>query len=792
MKKISPVVKKILAVTASVSMGASLTACAVQTDAASTSETAAASESEEDILTKTSRELLQTTTKSDENGKDETVYVIGDADGNTDQVIDSVWLKNGDGKDELSDKTNLTDIENTKGDEEYTENADGTITWDAHGNDIYYRGNSDASNLPIEVNVSYKLDGKEVSAADLEGASGHLEVTFSYENHLSKTVDINGEKTEINKPCAVVSGLLLENEDASDIQVTNGKVVNDGDRSVVVGLALPGMLDNLDLSDLEEEQQDKVDELIPEEVIVEAEVTDFSLLGTISLASYDLDLDIDLDKYDDEIDDLKDSADELQDGADELQDGADELSDYMQQLTDGAKELADGTGSLSDGASQLSSGTDELKSGTESLVSGTDSLSSGTSQLATGLSTLASSAAALPDGTSQLLAGAQKLEAALKSGDSSSVDKYGVYEAVTAIGSGAKQLESVLQQIMSGAEAINTGAQSIAAGAKSGSTEQPGISEAADLLSSALTTAATNLQTQVGTAVSGLSGANTYGQAALDSLNALAADETLTEEQKAQVSSAIANLQAEMQTVSAVSAALQSAGIDLTQATTAITGIKNGAEAIYAGAQSIAAGAKSGSTDQASYGIYEAAAAAYAGAQQLAASADTLASKIAYMANDENMGALVSGLEQLSGQSGTLISAVDQLSNGAGQVNSGTKTLSDGAKTLNDGVGTLSSGAKELADGALQADDGAKTLADGADELLDGAKTLADGVHTLNEDGIEKITELLGDKADTIYERLKAVIEYAEEDAAFSGSMSGIDTSVQYIFKTGEIESSEE
>lgn len=132
MLKIKPAVKKMIALAAAVSLGASLTACAVETEASSQVSTQEGSSSE-DILTKTARELLKTTTKSDENGKEETVYVIQDADGNKDSVIVSNWLKNGDGKDELVDKTNLTDIENTKGDETYTENSDGTITWDAHG-----------------------------------------------------------------------------------------------------------------------------------------------------------------------------------------------------------------------------------------------------------------------------------------------------------------------------------------------------------------------------------------------------------------------------------------------------------------------------------------------------------------------------------------------------------------------------------------------------------------------------------------------------------------------------------
>lgn len=792
MKKVKPTVKKIVAVAAAVSLGSSLAACSVKTEASSSVDTS--SSSSEDALTATAKELLKTTTKSDENGKEETVYVIEDADGNKDKVIVSNWLKNGDGKDELVDKTNLSDIENTKGDETYTENSDGTITWDAHGDDIFYKGTSNEE-LPVNVKIAYKLDGKTVSADELEGASGHLKIEFTYENKVSKTTTINGEKVTLNKPCAVVSGLLMDSDNASNVQVTNGKVINDGDRSIVVGLALPGMKENLDLTDLDNEDADKIDELIPESVTVEADITDFSMAGTISVASYDIPTDIDFSKYDGSIDSLKDSADELQDGTDQIVDGAKTLADYMKQLKDGTDTLSDGTGQLSSGADSLSSGADQLVSGSGSLSSGADSLASGAGQLSSGLEQLKTSVADLPNGANKLYEGAQKLSAALKSGDSSSQDKYGVYEAVTAIGQGADQLKAVLKTIMDGASTIHDGALALASGAKSGSEvpEQYGIYEAAGALQTSFEQVVTNLKESLGTAAENLGTANSYGQNAVDAANALANDESLTDAQKAQLQAIIAYVNGDMQYVSGVQSALAAVNVDTTQIDAVIEKIQGGAETIANGANNIAVGAKSNDTSsQDKYGLYEAAAAAYAGADALSSSASTLAAKIDYMAGSDNMGALVSGLESLNSQSSQLISAVGQLSSGANTLSSGAGTLATGAKTLNTGAGTLATGAKTLASGTKSADSGAKTLASAALQLMEGTNTLSDGINTLNEDGISKIVDILGNKAENFYARLKAVVDYAQEEQSFTGVTDGTDCTVQYIFKTGDISDSSE
>ena len=431
--------KKALAIILSLSMALSLSACVSASGSVTTESSESTISESESKIADTALSLIDSKGHSDEAGKEETVYIISDADGNPEQTIVSAWLKNSDGSDKLADKSNLTDIENTKGDEDYTTGSGDSITWNADGNDIYYRGNS-TKDTPISVSIKYELDGKAVDANSLAGADGHLKITFSYKNNTGKQETVNGEKVTIYKPYIVLSGLMLENDNASNIEVTNGQVVNDGDKSIVVGMAMPGLSESLGIKDLLDSISDSADIDIPEDVTIEADVTDFSLLTTLTIATDDALDQLGLSDIDD-TQELQDKIDELTDGSSKLVDGTNEFSDYMGQLNDS-------TGQLKDGANSISSNMGTLSSG---------------------LSTLQESVQALPDGTAKLLAGANALKTALKSGyTGSDISKYGVYEAVNAIAQGASSLSNGAQKIMSGAETAASAADGIAAGAKSG------------------------------------------------------------------------------------------------------------------------------------------------------------------------------------------------------------------------------------------------------------------------------------------------------------------------------------
>ena len=331
------------------------------------------------------QEDVKTPSKTaDVNIKDETVYVLANSDGTVKKVIVSDWIKNAKADNEIIDDTKLTDIKNVKGNETYSINGDHMKVWDAEGNDIYYQGSTTKA-LPVDVSVSYKLDGKTMSAKEIAGKSGRVTIRFDYKNNQYEMVDIGGKKEKIYVPFAMLTGIELDDDKFSNVEVTNGKVVNDGTRTVVAGLAFPGLQDNLAIS------KDKLE--IPDYVEITANVKDFSLGMTVTIATNDLFNELDADKLnEDEVKDsmnsLTDAMDKLLDGSSKLYGGLDtllskskELVDGIDKLAEGAKDLRDGAASLDDGAGKIKSGISELSNGLNTLSSKSDDLTGGAKQV---------------------------------------------------------------------------------------------------------------------------------------------------------------------------------------------------------------------------------------------------------------------------------------------------------------------------------------------------------------------------------------------------------------------------
>ncbi len=307
-------------------------------------------------------------------GKEETVYVIADAQGQPQRAIVSAWLKNPDEAATITDRSDLADIQNVKGDETFTRSENGDLVWDAQGNDIYYQGDSDKE-LPLAVRVSYKLDGKLVSPEELAGASGHLEMTFRYENKTGREETINGKTVTIYQPFVAVSCLVLDSEKASAVEVTNGTTINSGEQVIVAGLAMPGLKESLGLDELDGADSEKLDEDLPETVTISADVRDFSLLTTVTLVENALLNDVDLENVE-SFDDLKSSVSKLAnasaslvDGAGDLYNGTKALSGGMTKVVNGAAALAGGIGTLQTQMGELDKNLAQLYVSAGDLVS---------------------------------------------------------------------------------------------------------------------------------------------------------------------------------------------------------------------------------------------------------------------------------------------------------------------------------------------------------------------------------------------------------------------------------------
>ena len=310
------------------------------------------------------------TTEQKKPSKDETVYVLANADGSVKKIIVSDWIKNNGGK-TVSDKTELSDIKNVKGDESYVMDTDNMREWNADGKDIYYQGTISKA-LPVDLKVSYELDGKPVSAESLAGKSGKVTIRFDYTNNQYKNVSIDGKNTKIYVPFVMLTGLLLDNDIFTNVEISNGKIINDGDRIIAVGFALPGMQENLNLS------RDKVD--IPDFVEITADVNNFALSNTLTVAANSIISDLDVSKLD-SADDLQASLTELSSAMSKLLDGSSELYGGLSELLLKSNELISGVDKLANGASALSDGAAALSAGLSKLVSNNDTLNAGAKQV---------------------------------------------------------------------------------------------------------------------------------------------------------------------------------------------------------------------------------------------------------------------------------------------------------------------------------------------------------------------------------------------------------------------------
>lgn len=338
--------------------------------------------------------------------KEESVYVNADANGNKESVTVSTWLKNsGDVSGSVKDKSNLKDIKNVKGDETYTGSGD-SMTWNTDGKDIYYQGTSDQE-LPVDVKLTYYLNGTETKPEELKGKSGHLRIKVEYTNKEKKTVTVDGKQEEVYTPFVMMTGMIMDNDNFSNVTIDNGKVISDGNRSIVVGFGMPGMKDSLDLASIGDGDKD-ID--IPESLQIEADVTDFTMTSTYTVAMSDLldDLDTDditdVDELKDALDDLEDAALELVDGSNSLEDGAKTLSYGVDSYTKGADELNAGIQKYLGQKGQLSGSVTEYVNGVNKVVKGVKDYTDGTDTLADGVTAYVKGEKKLSDGAAQLSA----------------------------------------------------------------------------------------------------------------------------------------------------------------------------------------------------------------------------------------------------------------------------------------------------------------------------------------------------------------------------------------------------
>ena len=317
------------------------------------------------------------------NTKDETVYVVTESDGSQSDLIVSDHLKNKSGKDKIEDVSTLTDIENVKGKEKFTREDDGSLSWNAKGNDIYYEGKTDQE-APVSMDIKYYLDDKEVDGADLSGKTGKVKIVINYTNNTS----LNGTKV----PFVVLTGMVLENDTFQNVTVSSGKVIDDGQKSFIVGMAAPGVADTLGISEEElgfgstVEITGDAKEFAPEDMMTVVTNDFFQDIDTSELNAGNLDS---------QIDQLDSAAKQLVAGTNTLYKGVETLNSSSATLAAGVSKLNQGAAKIDENTKAALQGSKDLAAGSQFLSS---QLNSKLTDMGEGVNTLALKSGKLAEG----------------------------------------------------------------------------------------------------------------------------------------------------------------------------------------------------------------------------------------------------------------------------------------------------------------------------------------------------------------------------------------------------------
>jgi putative membrane protein len=767
--------------------------------------------------------------------KDETVYIFKKASGENKNITVSDWLKNGDGDQTLDDVSSLSDIVNTEGNQAYTTGKENKLTWAANGDDIYYQGSA-TKQTPVDVKVTYWLDGKKVSPDEISGKSGKVKIRYDYENN-SKVTE-NGYS--VYTPFVAMTALMLDNDNMKNVKVKNAKMVNDGDHTSIVGYAMPGLADSLDVD------ADKVD--IPDYVEITGDATDFKLSTCATYVTSDLFDDVDTSNM--STDEIGDKLNEMQDAMDQLIDGSDELTDGLEQLASGGDELADGLDSAQ-------SGTDKLYSASNQVLSGLKQLRNGTSKstgLVDALSSIGTKSDTAKDGT--LLGGTNAVSNGLDTLGSS------LNKSLKTAQSGASQMYQGLTSMKS---QVDT-----AIGKKSDTTDQTllggtnllnaGLTQLQSTLDTQLTESATSLKAASDglTAISAAIGnADREATQALDSASNLASNikstdtaklsqdvsslnsdidnSSLSDTEKDDLKNQVATIQADG-TVdnSTVIDSLQKAIGIAQKAVSSVENVRTHGFTTESGTQipslnSIEKGLsdsadgitkQGGSKDQVDSGI-----------KQLKTAVNDLS---------DGLSSLKSGVDKGLGskkQKGTLIYGAYQLQTGLGgslsknsSLNKGIKSLKSGLNQVADGLNTLrnggtapdgrtSSGIKgavtalgdtstkntliygsnsitnglgSLSKASLTAANGAAKLATNLHTAESGSEELSNGLQQFDNQAVKKLLNIYNDDLKDLGDRVDAVVTAGKDYTNYSGISKDMDGQVRFIIEMDGINDSDD
>ena len=581
----------------------------------------------------------------------------------------------------INDLSDLINIKNTNGDEEFTKNNN-SLVWDADGVDIYYQGESQKE-LPIECNVKYELDGK-------------VKIIVKYTNKDEHIVNIQGKETKLYTPFVVVCSTILDNTIHKNIEVSNGKIVNDGNKTFVLGMAFPGLQESLDISSDKISFSDTVEITMESNEFEISNITSFitpKVLEDEDLSAFD-----DLDNIYGKVNTLESSSKELENGANTLKSGVDTFYEKSQEFNSAMKQVSNGANTIYKSYSELDDGINTLNNGANELKNGAQKISEGTKAVSSALKTASS-------GANELKIGAEKLNTGL----AAAYDKVKDLAPTTKnakINSNTSEIESALEtvavpikenvsKIVSDNNAILVKQENLLKDQKKLLASQKAILESITPTTPEITTQIVAINEQISSIDTQIKDINTQKQINTEAARGLSLE---LDKQLSQVANMI-----ETNVSEKITQALTSINKDLPVLVAGIKEASEGANALYIGANG-----------------------------------------------------LNSGLKELSSKSNELADGAKELYNGTETLTNGSEALSEGSKEMKNGLSTLDNGATELANANDQLTNGAETLTNGAKTLASGVNRfnkegineicsyINGDVKTLTE-RVEKLKELAND-----------------------------------------------
>ena len=736
--------------------------------------------------------------------KYETVYVYTNPTGKVKSTEVSTTLKNPLGEQQLADSSTLTEISNGGSDKFFTGSGDAMI-WDTLGGDVEYTGTT-MKKAPVSVKVTYKLNGKKVKPKDLAGASGKLTIRCDYKNQATVKTQIKGEEETLYVPFTFITAMLFDGDTIKDIEVTNGKIIEDGDNAIVAGYAIPGLTKNL--GDIAKEFN------IPDYFEVSGVINNFSMKPSMTIATAGL-----MEEFKtDDVDTAKlgESSKELTDAMDKIMKGTDDLKKGLQKLADGAKsakvasgqlannaaDLADANADLYESLATVKDDSTDLPGGMQALAEGSGALAEGLPSAAEGAEALEKDAGSLGEGAGALGEGAGKLGeglSSLKGGmDSAASDGETLKETADELNTGLAELvdgndpEDENDKVY-GLKDAKKQAEDVASELKqlteivSDNGNLPAATEALQTVTTSLADDEESIAASAANANQSIVELNelleTYKDQLGDDYDTILA---LSNQVSDQVSEIYTNAKSYSDDLAGASDGL--AGVDkiVGEATDNINELNDKLDIAAKNAQALSDTSETVKNGVAS--MNDSIQTTAKGIEDAATSANDLQTNASDL--QEGAGKLESGASELKGSKddGTGLYGAAE---GASQISTNLQTLSATVPSVIAGIDAVVSGAGEVADSSdtlaekmFEYDDAMKTLEKGTDTAMKSTDELTEGMKTFSEEGLKGISDLIDEDLLPFTDRLDAITAAAKHYNNFSGITEGTEGSVKFIIET--------